>query len=160
LWPSFSIVGSTLVFYRRFFSGCGRRVARLRRAFERLSAPESLLFAGPRHRRERWRTAKPARRAEGRACPGLDPGMPGVKRSNQEKWPFGIRRPTSLGARGVLEQAWLLLFHRRPPRAVSGYRGKRGCCKLSDPSFPTWLNLASLPHCLRRRRQVIRSRGQ
>jgi hypothetical protein len=68
-----------------FLCWFGREVARLRRAFGRLPAPEFLLFAGPRHRLERWRTAQPARRAEGR--------MPGVKRRNQEKWPYRARRP-------------------------------------------------------------------
>jgi hypothetical protein len=68
-------------------------VARLRRAFGRLPAPESHLFAGPRHRREQWRTAKPARRAEGR--------KPGVKRRNQEKWPVEPADPASPVGRGV-----------------------------------------------------------
>jgi hypothetical protein len=71
----------------------GREMARLRRAFAGLPASEFLFFAGPRHRRERWRTAKPARRAEGR--------MPGVKRRNQEKWPVEPADPTSPVGRGV-----------------------------------------------------------
>jgi hypothetical protein len=45
--------------------------------FAPLSGSESLFFACPRTRWERVRTAKPARRAEGR--------MPGVKKSNQKK---------------------------------------------------------------------------
>ncbi len=49
------------------------------RAFVRLRRPSYLSLAWPRARQERARTARPARRAEGR--------MPGVKRSNQQRRP-------------------------------------------------------------------------
>ncbi len=72
-----------------------RTLARLRRAFGRLpqatkrfrspAGARVTSLCWPTPPQERWRTAKPARRAEGR--------MPGVKRSNPEKWPDSIRRP-------------------------------------------------------------------
>ena len=85
---------------RRFRSPAGARVTSL---------------CWPTPPQERWRTAKLARRAEGR--------MPGVKRGNPEKWPGSIRRNYKQAVSRTWDQLLPTRSSKLPHRAVSGNGG-------------------------------------